>query len=488
MGYNIHNIIKYLENCIPGSSKNHSDVIITCSDGQLSAHKLVLASISQMLYSEFKQNNWDKNISLVFPEFSVRELSKYLFCVYNGKSLKQFSTLNKLFGCSDINEKMGFVSIVKSGELDVESNEEIETNEEIGINDQIETMYDLEMNEIDCKKPIVIPLKKRPNPSIKKKIGKEDHTNRQVLKHFDKAPDKLSCLYCTFEFQTNSSIQSLESHLKVAHTLDTMYDRRGRKCDKNYQEDESTLDPETGKLDEKSYVWNHFRKEGKGNKTFICSLCNSEFKFLHLRGYYLGVLKKHLLAAHEIELQFAEKYVKPEVITDKNGKTKIVKDMNREGFIWRFFKDHPDNPKLIKNKKFICQVCFKAVVQDCMVRHLLTHNIVENEPADCSICGKTFENFMRRDIHEKRHNLPKKFICQHCPKGFKTTQTLKNHLMTHTGEMPFQCNECGRRFNQRYQLTTHTRIHTGEMPYECDKCKKKFRFISTRNSHKCSML
>ena len=64
-------IIDNLGSCFPGNSDNYSDVIITCSDGQISAHKLVLASISQILYSEFKLNTWDEAISIIIPNVSL---------------------------------------------------------------------------------------------------------------------------------------------------------------------------------------------------------------------------------------------------------------------------------------------------------------------------------------------------------------------------------------------------------------------------------
>merc|ERR1712126_15955 len=53
--------------------------MITCSDGQIFAHKLVLASISPMLYSEFKQNIWDEMLSIILPNYSLQNEDIFSF-------------------------------------------------------------------------------------------------------------------------------------------------------------------------------------------------------------------------------------------------------------------------------------------------------------------------------------------------------------------------------------------------------------------------
>ena len=49
----------------------------------------------------------------------------------------------------------------------------------------------------------------------------------------------------------------------------------------------------------------------------------------------------------------------------------------------------------------------------------------------------------------------------------------------------FQCQDCGTSFRQRQQLVSHSRVHTGELPYSCPKCHQRFKYVASRNSHKC---
>ena len=50
----------------------------------------------------------------------------------------------------------------------------------------------------------------------------------------------------------------------------------------------------------------------------------------------------------------------------------------------------------------------------------------------------------------------------------------------------FQCNECGNRFRQKQQLVAHSRVHTGETAYQCPRCLQRFKFLASRNNHKCA--
>jgi len=101
---NIKNIIDHLGSCFPGNSDNFSDVMLTCSDGQIYAHKIVLASISQMLYTELKQNIWDEIVSIIVPDYSLQEVTKYLKSIYTCQDMGTLSIFDKIIGSIETKE------------------------------------------------------------------------------------------------------------------------------------------------------------------------------------------------------------------------------------------------------------------------------------------------------------------------------------------------------------------------------------------------
>ena len=115
--HNNKNIIDYLGSCFPSDSDNFFDIMITCSDGHISAHKLVLASISPMLYSEFKQNVSDKTLSIVLPDYSLLEVTQYLKAIYSCQDISKFTIFNQMIGSIETEE----IEIDKKDILDIEN-------------------------------------------------------------------------------------------------------------------------------------------------------------------------------------------------------------------------------------------------------------------------------------------------------------------------------------------------------------------------------
>merc|ERR1712155_310769 len=69
----LENILQYLSSC----SESSTDVTIYCSDGTVAAHKLVLASLSKMLFKVFKCQDHEEDTSVMLPDFTVAHVSSY---------------------------------------------------------------------------------------------------------------------------------------------------------------------------------------------------------------------------------------------------------------------------------------------------------------------------------------------------------------------------------------------------------------------------
>ena len=76
--------------------------MLVCSDGLLPAHKLVLAALSPLLRSALAEaDTWDQeenNISIIMPDFSTQQLSRYLADIWTCEDLGHHPDVNIVLG------------------------------------------------------------------------------------------------------------------------------------------------------------------------------------------------------------------------------------------------------------------------------------------------------------------------------------------------------------------------------------------------------
>ncbi|XP_050309716.1 zinc finger protein ZFP2-like isoform X2 [Anthonomus grandis grandis] len=163
--------------------------------------------------------------------------------------------------------------------------------------------------------------------------------------------------------------------------------------------------------------------------------------------------------------------------------------------------------------KFCCDVCYKWYETSKEIKeHQITH--VEDEPYQCTTCGKRFRVQSLLTVHNRSHlpssvkncypcdQCPKKFgtkpnliahkrihlgikdySCNQCGKSFVQKGNLDNHLLIHNSNRPFKCNVCDKTFKSLIRLRNHSSIHSGLKPHQCDTCRRQFREKSTLREH-----
>ena len=89
-------IIKFLNT--GNSHLQSSSVKVVCSNGVLTVYKMVLASISPMLCSAMKGISSEDIETILIPDFTTDQISKYLKLVCQGQDFSRYTDINKVIG------------------------------------------------------------------------------------------------------------------------------------------------------------------------------------------------------------------------------------------------------------------------------------------------------------------------------------------------------------------------------------------------------
>ena len=467
-------IYQYLNNSLGSAMDGTSDVRIQCSDGALSAHKLVLASISKMLYEEFKENDCDETISLMMPEYTVSDVSMYLKNIYKnrpGKNKSGIPNLHQTFGHKDsggVLQREKKISTIGTQTDEVLEPIREPRLDELMFQDDDDWFQDaMDSGEASTTGPdgvvtIKFMIKETPADGVGRpgRMKEGGRTNVSfVWDHFTRIDhERRTCNHCAETLTVSKgSTWKLRTHIIKEHK-DILsedyknYLKREHNVDidnpeYNSMSSENVLDPETGEIAKKKRkvnkikkqfddVWEYFKVDPVNPDQTICKICG-----VHTDNHE-RVMSDHLYSAH-------------------------------------------DTIKGTDDTNLLCSHC-GLTFEDKATRnkHEGQHKNFQFW-CDYSNCNKGFETKEKLDNHIRKHTGEKPFVCDLCSKPFSTKGALKGHMRKHSTDKPYQCNICGKAFGNRGSLKTHIRVHSDDLPYECEKCNQRFKFPIIRFQHKC---
>ena len=499
-------IFEYLRASLQDGSDTTADVIIHCNNGIIPTHRIVLASISNMLASILKQDTWDETITLMLMDFTVEEISKYSEEFYiNGFKIHKDSEFVKILGIQEKfktgNEGLQKVTKLKEYENSNFTSKAIKMEKmESPEDDDYEDFKDFDMNYDEYpsynedlsynEDPSYFEDIKQ--PSIKKKIPKtptQKHKEKEISgreesldvfvsnstkMHFDIDPDNTAestCKVCgivTLSRKGSMKKHFMENHLDMFQSFKKDYYKgqlpnRKRSAARDYFE-----------FDENS-------------SSGFCKLCTKQVS------NDIGKMSQHIRFKHH-------------EIYKNMRKCNGGRFADHEKKLGQHYTEIPDNPSV-----YHCLLCNSDITRRNIMRHIHNvHKIYEEgydfEKAEmnkkvftCHICGKVLtqkHNYIQHlyskhptEASKEESALNSLIVCSLCGKKFTTKHMLQNHKCEEnsldgkipSGEIvegnalsiPKVCPDCGKTFYTSHRLKYHV-CEAKEAEYKCDKCNVTF--------------
>ena len=498
--------MKYLKSALIEGCDTTSDVIILCSDGVIPTHKLVLASISKMLYYAFKEDTWDERISILMPDFTVDQMSKYLENLYCGRDVAQFSLINSCLNYQEIDPRDFLKQEAPEVDGHIEENNH-QSHSDYDDNGFISSNDDYEEERRPTKIKVKTKLAKK-----KKKIKEESQFDEdrklekgerpkisESRKYFVDDPEdetKTCCTLCDKKIKNGPNCDKMMAHLRHHHPEihNSMKKKKIGVPQRIHGEHYENIPDHPGKA--------------------ACKLCSKTM--------WSGNILRHLKRVHSI---FSEGEIQKEWLCSFCGKV----------FYDKYTRDSHETLVHTKSFKHVCSDCGRGFVsKGALDSHTKTHAMGHSvQCSDCGnvnltpdgrkyscTCGKkaVFRNpmwglvkeyqcsdcgqqFCQKSSLTKHQAICKLYIssreggdsltCRGCGQKFSDFKKLRLHSLHSTscmmlGDKAFPCKECDKQFRTEKRLNIHMRVHTGETPYHCNNCPRKFKYLSHLKNHNCS--
>jgi len=504
-----------------------TDLILSCKDGQLTAHRAVLARV--MRIAGLEEDMFAEENIIIIPDVKVAEVELALKALY--LKLDAWSFFNIVcFG------KINIRNFHESLEDDIRASIEIETdikNEDPTVKEYVSTddigkLNDDHMENLSCELLRNETLTLLESKKTKKgrgrpkgctdKIKRKTYTfkcnecDKNILgrlaykrhlrknhgvseKKYVEMDVKRKCPYCE---KMLVNIYVFKSHVAHVHREEAfLYHPEiefKKRCDDCEERFFNICD--LGKHTKE--------KHGKITRKFRCNFCSDEF------GDRTS-LNNHRLQRHEKELEDSELtgFVKNIPCPYCEKMFSLRNRLNRH-----IFNKHPDklhlHPRI--SPKHSCRLCeekfyakldlsahnalhhgqeFECKLCDMTFKHKGTrdrHAVVahNDETHICEICSSTFKTKSAIRAHMKRKHSEKpryKYPCNFCTQGAQSEETLLKHVDNNHNGRQFICSFCPSTFTSEDGRSVHEKRNHSEKTIPCKQCDKKFSKTCYLNDH-----
>ena len=475
-----------------------TDVTIFCSDGALPCHRLVLASLSKMLYSILIEHSSDEKVNIILPEFNTAEVQTFFESLFTERKVNTNNSLNDLFGLENLGKYEEYL-LLKTEPIEKSKvgdtyckDEDHQTPDD---NDNFDAaVYDQDFDSVKDELNEIVTIKISNKNIAKNNFNPEESLEDKFVTFRDVNNKKrYKCNFCEYSTPGRWNIRR---HVNTLHCNEEVGADKYtcQHCGKIFRGEPkylSHLQNAHGEEKQKYYEQNNIEETVfEGVRRFQCKLCeyssprcsiiirhsmkhkpkdkpNLEPKTCELCGILVensSVLKSHILRAHGI--------------SEKKGTAKTIPDNCIKCQKCKMLLNPDDVHNHVCQKNIKCPECGETFY-NCKER--ANHKLEEHsEPQSCEICGKTFQTLGKLTSHLETH--AEKVECPQC--GLKVKHLQRHIDQKHVQDKRFKCSQCGKGFIQADLLKRHIDcIHLNARRYQCRYCDFRFNDSSNRNAH-----
>lgn len=109
-------------------------------------------------------------------------------------------------------------------------------------------------------------------------------------------------------------------------------------------------------------------------------------------------------------------------------------------------------------RPFVCDICTKSFFDKAyLVEHMRRIHMTELlAEYSCDKCSKVFSLKAKLRIHQRNHSeSARKHVCKVCDKKFITREKLTRHELVHSDSRPYVCSLCSNGYKSSYALKNH---------------------------------
>ena len=502
-------------------SHNVGDVNIICRDGTVVAHKIILASISEMLLREFSDNFRDETISMLVPDVDRKSVTDCLDTLYSRKEVSREETFMKILRGKHVSNNLP-MDEEQLREAKIEEDDEIVEQDDEYDEDNLGCEEDEPFDIDDWTNTPKNDL--QPVQSSSSKMEKKDYRRSIVWQHFERI-SKINynvisrCNHCGHTVKSyGGATTRLLAHLKVHHpgyetnkpsktnsvfkpTIikftndgstsvkeECKEEQSLRRDTESEEEEEEDEEYDPSKISRKSalrsVVWLHFTRNPEDHNESMCHRCG---KILKHSGGSTSVLYKHLQNSHmEKDYDVEKHFSKYQDFSTCNYCGHMVKHgstmaYNAKCISRHLFGKHPD---IVDKKECVRSLerMDRSKLEQLPIVEPLFNNFDEAREN-----AKLLDAIITRDKEDKEEK-------KKTPKKCYVWKFFSKESNPETQAESIVCQLCHKSYNAEVTHVVSLKIHldrdhqicdpeTGPQSHTCAQCGKSFNLRSDLVKH-----